>query len=90
MKNAEEVANDLAVYSRRDSVGCVELKDAIAKALQDAYRKGAEDMRLRAADVAEKRVVHNPRLDYDAGWNRAANLIEDEIRYLPITEGGGR
>lgn len=98
MKNAAEVAHSIPLYAVYGGLGEKESHSRreetyglIAKALQDAYQKGAEDMRIAAAKVAEKRIVHNARLDYDAGWNRGANLIEDEIRHLPLhPEGGGR
>ena len=96
MKNAEElklmahkIVNE---YAGRviEKLHATALEFSIYDALQDAYRKGAEEMREKAAAVAEKRIVHNARLGYDYGWNRAANLIEDEIKSLPLTEGGGR
>lgn len=59
--------------------------------LKAAYAKGYSDAREAAANVAEKRAVHNLALEYDAGWNRCANLVEDEIRALqPSPEREGK
>lgn len=86
-----EIAKALEDYANERILELFEGEDCkVAQIEQDAYRKGEEDMRERAAEVAEKRVVHNARLDYDSGWNRAANLIEDEIKSLPLTEGGAK
>lgn len=95
MKNADRVAkiivDTVGPPPEMDRILAAQFYVAIKDALEDAYQKGAEDMRIAAAKVAEKRIVHNARLDYDAGWNRGANLIEDEIRHLPLhPEGGGR
>lgn len=56
----------------------------IDKARAEGLRAGQEMMRKLCVEIAEKRIVHNPRLEYDAGWNRCAKIIEEEIRAIPI------
>jgi hypothetical protein len=51
-----------------------------------AYRRGAESMRAAALAVAHKRAVLPVENDTDAAWCRAATLIEEEVRTLPIPE----
>lgn len=83
MKNAEQVAKELAErfsgMTFSGGLGTEWLISKIAKALQAAYQKGEEEMRERAAKVAEKRCQcpHHISIGY-------------EIGALPLTEGGAR
>lgn len=62
------------------------LVDVIAAALTEARAEGFRECQEKAHEVAVRRVVHNPKLDYDAGWNRGAELIANEIKALAPEE----
>ena len=53
---------------------------------QAAYRRGAEAMRAKAVEVANKRATLPVASDADAAWCRSAACIEDELRALSIPE----
>lgn len=72
--------------------GCItdkewrKLESTIAAALTEARAEGFRECQEKAHEVAVRRVVHNPKLDYDAGWNRGAELIANEIKALAPEE----
>jgi len=51
-----------------------------------AYRRGVEDMRAAAVEVARKRADLPANSDTDAAWCRSAQCIVDELRELTVPE----
>lgn len=92
MKNAEDVAEKIT-YNVIESICHVvdrniysesilkKVSPDVAKALQDAYRKGEEDMRERAAEV----VIKEHETCQEWGCE-----ISNKILSLPLTEGGAK
>lgn len=70
-----------------------ELADAIALVIDQAYERGQESMRERAAQVAKVVAGRQPNsmgmTGYEAGSAKAANEIAKAIRSLPTKQEGG-
>jgi hypothetical protein len=81
MKTAEDVAEELAVYSRRDNVGAVVLKDAIAQALT-AYAEERVKEALAEAQITLTKICDKARAE---ALEEAAKLA-DHMYYEPAYE----
>lgn len=110
MKNAEDVAEKIT-YNVIESICHVvdrniysesilkKVSPDVAKALQDAYQKGAEEMRARAAKTSQEswdrpgdviyvsEVRHKEPYVTGKEW---CDHVARRIRALPLTEGGAR
>ena len=63
--------------------------DIVAKIVEDAYQKGAEDMRIAAAKVAESYLMIGYKMNPQ--FPQIAKNTAEQIRSLPLhPEGGGR
>ncbi len=88
MKNAEDVAVKILDDHWGICEGSDELQIAIAKALQVAYQKGAEDMRMRAAAIAEAEEGVGANEAYGCSCGES---IAEKVNTIPLhPEGGGR
>lgn len=66
----------------------LEITEAFADGYLQGNANGFRTAQEKAAGIAEKRVVHNPEIEYDSGWNRGAQLITQEIRAMEDNSNG--
>lgn len=53
---------------------------------KEAHWLGFRECQTKAHKVAVKRVDDTPRMEYEAGWSRASELIANEIKALAPEE----
>ncbi len=94
MKNAEELklmAHKIVNESTGrviEKLDATRLEFSIYDSLQDAYQKGAEDMRMRAAAIAEAEEGVGANEAYGCSCGES---IAEKVNTIPLhPEGGGR
>lgn len=71
-------ADQLAVDSRKNTVGCVELKDRIEKTILQFAKEVREETVRRCAEITRK----NPVPDYHSNEARLLRIVEQKILAL--------